>query len=228
MATKQNNPINSICRSCKDCISLISKGTHFECKKKDNNRITEADLGCDLWEEIMPLSKSTNLNKVQEKFCQQFMIDNNGTQAAIRSGYSKNGASVQASRLLSNTNIQNYISHLRQIATQKLGTTHEQMLAELRNFAYSDITATMCMGLEQIKELPPEIRRMVVSYKSKTRLLQSKSDQHGNTVQMVEETFELKFVDKTKVIDMINRHIGFYELDNQQQNQTIIVIPPKR
>lgn len=230
MALKKNknNAINQICRSCKDCVHLVNKDTHFECLDKENARISQADLGCDKWVEKQEVSIVTKLEPRQERFVQEYMIDLNGTKAAIRAGYSEKGASVRGSDLLANINIQTLISKKRQEAEQKLGTSHQQMLAELENFAYSDITQTMCLTLDAIKELPPEIRRMVVSYKARTRLLQSKTDEYGQVTQLVEETFELKFVDKVKVLEMIGKHTGFFDVDNTPKNQTIVVKRPTR
>ena len=45
------------------------------------------------------------LNARQQQFCDEYLIDLNGAQAAIRAGYSKNGANVQATRLLTNASI---------------------------------------------------------------------------------------------------------------------------
>lgn len=41
----------------------------------------------------------------QLAFCQEYVVDKNGTQAAIRAGYSDKTANEQASRLLTNVNI---------------------------------------------------------------------------------------------------------------------------
>ena len=42
------------------------------------------------------------LNPKQQRFVDEYLIDLNGKQAAIRAGYSEKTAEVQASRLLSN------------------------------------------------------------------------------------------------------------------------------
>jgi len=36
-----------------------------------------------------------------------------------------------------------------------------------------------------------------------------------------EETIELQFVSKERAIDMINKHLGFYEIDNKQKTNEI-------
>ena len=42
------------------------------------------------------------LNTRQQRFTDEYLIDSNGTAAAIRAGYSKRSAKMQASRLMSN------------------------------------------------------------------------------------------------------------------------------
>lgn len=47
------------------------------------------------------------------KFCEEYIKDMNGTQAAIRAGYAPAAAKVQASRLLTYDNVQEYLTKLR-------------------------------------------------------------------------------------------------------------------
>lgn len=49
----------------------------------------------------------------QKKFCVEYLIDLNGTQAAIRAGYSKKTANRIANQLLSKLDLRNYIKNLR-------------------------------------------------------------------------------------------------------------------
>ena len=41
----------------------------------------------------------------QEHFCAEYAVDYNGTQAAIRAGYSEKNAANQASRMLRNAEV---------------------------------------------------------------------------------------------------------------------------
>lgn len=52
------------------------------------------------------------LNEKQKKFCREYVKTGNGMQSAIKAGYSKNAATVQASRLLTNDNIKAEIARL--------------------------------------------------------------------------------------------------------------------
>ena len=50
----------------------------------------------------------------QEKFCVEYIVDLNATQAAIRAGYSEKTAHSQGPRLLENVEVQNRIKELRE------------------------------------------------------------------------------------------------------------------
>ena len=51
---------------------------------------------------------------LQKRFAKEYARDDNGTQAAIRAGYSENGACQQASNLLQDERIQELIAKLRE------------------------------------------------------------------------------------------------------------------
>ena len=150
-----------------------------------------------------------NLNDRQTQFCKEYLIDLNATQAAIRSGYSENTASEMGCENLTKPQIQNYISLLMEERNKRVQISQDEVLAELKNFAFSDITETIELTSDKVKELPVEIRRLITSYKKvKTR--------KGGQGEWEEESVELKFVDKMKAFEMLNKHIGFYEKDNSQ------------
>ena len=50
------------------------------------------------------------LTEKQKRFAEEYLIDLNATQAAIRAGYSAKTANEQGSRLLANVSIQKAIS----------------------------------------------------------------------------------------------------------------------
>lgn len=61
------------------------------------------------------------MTKRQEMFCQEYVISGNGTQAAIKAGYSEKTANEQAARLLAKVSIQDKIRALSdEIRTEKI------------------------------------------------------------------------------------------------------------
>jgi phage terminase small subunit len=59
------------------------------------------------------------LTAKQQRFVEEYMIDFNATQAAIRAGYSKKRASEISYQLLQKTTVQNEIKKLRDKLTEK-------------------------------------------------------------------------------------------------------------
>ncbi len=52
------------------------------------------------------------LTDKQKKFCEEYLIDCNATQAAIRAGYKEKYAHTNANKLLQKTTLKNYIDEL--------------------------------------------------------------------------------------------------------------------
>ena len=74
-------------------------------------------------------------NKRHEKFCHEYIKDMNATQAAIRTGYSKNTANRIGSRLLSNVDIKARVSELREAYFNENIMTAQQVEYELTRIA---------------------------------------------------------------------------------------------
>ena len=62
-------------------------------------------------------------NAKQKRFCDEYLVDCNATQAAIRAGYSARTANEQAARLLANVSIKAYID-------EKMERLHNERTAD--------------------------------------------------------------------------------------------------
>jgi phage terminase small subunit len=80
------------------------------------------------------------LTPKQERFCQEYIIDLNATQAAIRVGYSEKTAQQQSSRLLLNVVIQNRIKELLSEVKENTLKTREEILAQVLKHAFGDVS----------------------------------------------------------------------------------------
>ena len=67
----------------------------------------------------------------QDRFCEEYMIDLNATQAAIRAGYSPKTAREQAPRLLANVSIQNRIAQLQAEQSRRTGVSADRLTRRL-------------------------------------------------------------------------------------------------
>ena len=65
----------------------------------------------------------------RQAFVREYIIDHNGTQAAIRAGYSEKTAKQQASRLLSNVYIAKCISKIRTARVNALDFGKDDLIA---------------------------------------------------------------------------------------------------
>ena len=126
-------------------------------------------------------------------------------------------ADVNYSNILSITKVQNYLKEKQNQSQEALKTSHEALLSELERWAYSDITQTILLTAEQIKELPIEFRRLVTKYKHTQRHIKNSKAEIVETIDII----ELHFVSKEKAMEMIHKHTGFYEKDNTQKGTLV-------
>jgi phage terminase small subunit len=71
------------------------------------------------------------MNDKQKLFAEEYLIDLNATQAAIRAGYSVKTANEQGARLLANVSVQNYIDELIGERKTRLRVTADNVLEHL-------------------------------------------------------------------------------------------------
>lgn len=68
----------------------------------------------------------------QERFVQEYMIDSNATQAAVRAGYSDHTAKQQGSRLLTNADVQAAIQVARADIRERVKVSVESVTKRLQ------------------------------------------------------------------------------------------------
>jgi phage terminase small subunit len=150
------------------------------------------------------------LNLRQLMFCKEYIIDFNGTQAAIRAGYSKKTANEQASRMLANVNIQDQIQKESNKREVKVERTAEDVVRALWEMAELDINHFMVVdegGAIQaipLDQIPPEKRKYINKIKGK-RTIRESAD--GSMSTMVDET-EYFIPEKKGVYELLARHHG--------------------
>ena len=86
----------------------------------------------------------SKLTAKQQAFCEEYMVDLNGAQAAIRAKYSEDSASQQGSRLLSIDKVQAYITELQDERSERVSVTADDVLKDL--LYLKDV----CLGKEEI------------------------------------------------------------------------------
>jgi phage terminase small subunit len=79
------------------------------------------------------------LNAKQERFVQEYLIDLNATQAAIRAGYTKKNADQVSSRLIGKSQVAEAIAKGKEAMAKRNGITQDRVLQEYGRLAFADI-----------------------------------------------------------------------------------------
>lgn len=78
------------------------------------------------------------LTDKQKRFCEEYIIDLNGAQSAIRAGYSESTARQIASENLAKLDIQEYISQLQESKSEELNITFNDIATGVYNIAMKE------------------------------------------------------------------------------------------
>ena len=145
------------------------------------------------------------LTDKQERFCKEYVVDLNATRAAIAAGYSEKTARATGSENLTKHDIQLKIQKLQKALSDKLEVDAEWVLKRLviqveSNVldAFSAANGLEGLTLENLKALPNELQMCI------------------KKIKQTRDGIEIQFEDRQKALEMIGRHIGFFEKDNDR------------
>lgn len=134
-----------------------------------------------------------NLNDKTEAFCREYLIDYNGTQAAIRAGYSKKTAFSQASRMLRNVKVLTRVRELQAEKTAQLSISQDWVIHQLVDV------------VEKCKDPVP-----VEKWDFEEKVM----------VPTGEYIFDSRGA--TKALELLGKHLGMY-VDKVESKQTVEV-----
>lgn len=89
----------------------------------------------------------------QARFCEEYLIDLNATQAAIRAGYSEKTANEQGARLLANVSVQEKIAELKAERAKRTEMTQDSVIQELAAVARAEIKGVRAVDKLKVLEL---------------------------------------------------------------------------
>lgn len=102
-------------------------------------------------EKLKEILEDEELTEKERLFCLYYVKYFNGTQAALKSGYSKDGAHVQASRLLRRERVSSYIKELKGELVENVFVEAMDVLKEYIKIAFADITNYITFGQKEIE-----------------------------------------------------------------------------
>ena len=142
------------------------------------------------------------LTAKQQRFVDEYLIDLNATQAAIRAGYSEKTAQEQASRLLSNVMVRQAIEQRKKDREKRTEITQDKVLNEISKIAFGDARNVMSWGpdgltLKDSEEISDTDAAFVAEVSETTT-------EHGGTLK-------LKTNDKLKALELLGKHLGLFK-----------------
>lgn len=159
------------------------------------------------------------MNEQQKRFAEEYIIDLNATQAAIRAGYSEKTARSQGQRLLTNVDIQDEIQRLKNARSKRCEVSADKVLMEYAKIGFSNIS----------DYLKVDTRERIVDYqedeegnkKPITEMIQSVELFDTDTIErekmdavaeikQTRDGIALKLHDKKGALDSIARHLGMF------------------
>ncbi|WP_205954233.1 terminase small subunit [Pantoea stewartii] len=138
------------------------------------------------------------LTDKQELFAREYLKDLNATQAAIRAGYSEKTANEQASRLLANVNVQNFVASLKAERVEQTGIDAAYVLRRLVEIDQMDVLDILLPNgeLKPIKDWPKTWRTTL----SGMDVTEMAGDDPGFLKK-------IKWPDKVKNLELLGKHV---------------------
>lgn len=138
------------------------------------------------------------MTKKQKRFIEEYLIDLNATQAAIRAGYSPDTAKSIGSENLTKPDIKAQIAKAMAERSRRTGVNADRVVMELAKIAFVNANDVIDPKTATIKEgALPEDTAAIQSVKVKT------FGEDG-----LER--EIKMADKLKALELLGKHLGMF------------------
>ncbi|AZD93032.1 MULTISPECIES: terminase small subunit [Pseudomonas] len=156
------------------------------------------------------------LTAKQQRFVDEYLIDLNATQAAIRAGFSAKTARQAGNRLLTNVDIQQAIQAGMEARSGRVAITQDMVLRELAKIGFSDIRKVVRWGETMVRmaDAEDEGAEGMVPYHG-LALIDS-TDVDDDTAAAIAEVsqgrdgLKVKLHDKKGALVDIGRHLGMF------------------
>lgn len=155
--------------------------------------------------------EATELTDKQEKFCYEYCFDFNGTQAAIRAGYSENTARSIASQLLTKLNIQDQIKKMQDNLAETAGISRLKVLLEHQKLAFSSIANLHNTWIKRkdFEDLTEDQKSCIAEIDTKIKTEYEYNEATEKREPIGVEYVRIKLYDKQKALDAISKMLGF-------------------
>lgn len=159
----------------------------------------------------------SDLTPKQEQFCQEYLIDLNAKQAAIRAGYSAKTADVIGCENLVKPNVKARIQELQKVRAAKVEISQERVLKEYARLSFSDIRKLYNDNgrLKSVQDLDDDTAAAIGSIDVQiTKIADDK----------FESVKKYKMADKKGALDSVARHLGMFGSDSLEHKVLVKIV----
>ena len=146
-----------------------------------------------------------SLTAKQQRFVEEYLIDLNATQAAIRAGYSEKTAGSVGHENLTKPEIQEEIARLQEERSKSTQVDAEYVLRRLNEIAdlsIMDIIKGDMSGFRPLNEWPEAWCRSLSGFDIATIMNRDDDEPIETTIR------KIKWPDKVKTLELIGRHVN--------------------
>lgn len=163
------------------------------------------------------------LTAKQERFVEEYLIDLNATQAAIRAGYSEKKAGDIGRHNLQKSSIAEAIEQAKKERSRRTEITQDMVLEEIRAIAFSRFT-----DYASVIEVPVYVKNEygervpllnddgepVLKKAFDPKLTATLSEDQKRALAIIKrgrDGFEIKLHDKMKALELLCKHLGIFD-----------------
>lgn len=154
------------------------------------------------------------MTEKQKRFVEEYLIDLNATQAAIRAGFSVKTANEQGSRMLANVSIQTAISKAMAERSKRTGVNQDRIVLELAKIAFVNAGDVINMDEATVKE-DAATDDVAAIQSVRVKMFPTKD---GDGIER-----EVKLEPKLKALELLGKHLGMWN-DKLDVNVNIPVV----
>jgi phage terminase small subunit len=139
----------------------------------------------------------------QRRFCNEYLVDSNATQAAIRAGYSVASARDIGYENLTKPYIKAYIDKRIDKIIEKTEITQEKVLNEMAKIGFASIDDYVEVEIDKNNKKVVTIKATKDISKDKLAAISS--------IKQGANGIEIKIHDKSRALEDIGRHLGMFK-----------------
>lgn len=152
---------------------------------------------------------NATLNEKQKRFAEEYLIDLNATQAAIRAGYSEKTAGQKGFDLLKKVEIQKAVQAGMQKRSERTEITQDRVLQELAKVAFSDLRKVLTTGgaLMDAQDWGDDVAGFISSVEV-VKKPSGEQDEDGRPI--VDHVHKIRAWDKMAALEKLGKHLGMF------------------